>query len=210
MINKIHEQKFYSLKTCLKVVLSNDGTFFEIAGKSPDTKKNGMYVFEWDKTLSVKFNISELCLLSFALKVFFGFDEYRVKVEDSEYLEAMSGPGAFVQMIPAFFPNSEFNIKNKTFYFTHKQPGKKAVTTGLAYYKGKLYFSINSYMNMSFPVTQLEVLRLIEFIDWIIGKRLEMRCFHAQNKKDEKKDFSSEVLEAQNKLKKEKVESVKK
>src|SRR5688500_17683473 len=116
MTNKIYQQKWYSLKTCLKIELNNEGTFFELAEINQGIKKNGMSTFNWKESAKVKWNISELTLLSFVLKVWFGFEDFRVKVEDSDYLQAMSGPGCFSLLISSFFPTNEYNKKNNTFF----------------------------------------------------------------------------------------------
>ena len=208
MANKIYQQKFYSLRTCMKIELNDGGTFFELSEVNQAQKKNGMATFKWDESAKVKFSVSELCLLSFVLKVYFGFEEFRLRIEDSEYLQGMSGPGAFSEMIKSFFPTNTYNQDKNTFFFTHKakREGAKATSTGFAVSQGKIYFNISGVKRISFPVNQLEVLRMIQFIDWIVSKRFEMACFQIPSNEDEASTFSQQVYQEQAKHKKEQAE----
>ena len=64
-----HTQNFYSNKAALKIELSKNGIFFEVALATKE-KKNNLPVFDWQNKSSAKFSISELCHLLEGLKAF--------------------------------------------------------------------------------------------------------------------------------------------
>lgn len=139
------QQAFYTKKQALQISISTNGIFFEIAPALPESDR-----YNWEKKIGVKFSISEVCNMIFAL------ESFRTKGEEGYIAASQTVCG----------------VNYKNMQFIHKNRKNQDVRTGISFYNSTLSFVIVNQLakiQINFPILPTEKIRLEKFLNAVVN-----------------------------------------
>lgn len=175
----MYQRKFHTSKTCLSIDVSERGIFFVIAPVDDSgIKLNGKAPFKWAEAITCKMSVEELIELNYVLKVFWGFEQYRVQIEGSSDFLNLIGIDAYNELVKSRFP-SRFDktgklikeYKNYLFFHSYTKSEETSSTQmGFFLYEDRLAFSaFKASQKLYLPITQFSALAISKYFDWVIN-----------------------------------------